>query len=394
MPISYEPIEEKKLESLKEVNDWINDTQSNLKRVPVAGIIQNQAIFKDDEYFGDGDVMFRFNEHSISSFCQRLGFRVDYLNMIEAPLLTSQVLNDLIQQQPIREKLKNEEFVIDTSKNLIVGIVSQSYVGYSNKQFLFDIDNYFKQNKDNDLKFDHAYGFNTELTIRYLSEKIHADINGPNGKATDRSTLGLELRNSMVRTFAVSINYFILRLICTNGMMVPAGRSINRIYHSGNSYSFNQRLQKRFDEVMRKIDDIKNMLEKLGNIPFNANQLAGNSTANQSIFNIIPALKQTICDKEKMYFRYPSDITEERKQTMKLEHDANIITLIPKHYGGEQSGRVFKSSLRNSVTMFDFLNVFTEHAKNCESFSQQLQIEERTGALAKYISDNAKKFSS
>ncbi len=394
MPISYEPIEEKKLESLKEVNDWINDTQSNLKRVPVAGIIQNQAIFKDDEYFGDGDVMFRFNEHSISSFCQRLGFRVDYLNMIETPLLTSQVLNDLIQQQPIREKLKNEEFVIDTSKNVIVGIVSQSYVGYSNKQFLFDIDNYFKQNKDNDLKFDHAYGFNTELTIRYLSEKIHADINGPNGKATDRSKLGLEFRNSMVRTFAVSINYFILRLICTNGMMVPAGRSINRIYHSGNNDSFNKRIQKCFDEVMRKINDIKDMLAKLGDIPFNANQLAGNSTANQSIFNIIPALKQTICDKEEMYLRYPSDITEDRKQTMKLEHDTTIIKLIPKHYGGELSSRVFNSQMRNNATIFDFLNIFTEHAKQCTSFSQKLQIEERTGALAKYIADNAKKFSS
>ena len=41
--------------------------------------------------------------------------------------------------------------------------------------------------------------------------------------------------------------------------------------------------------------------------------------------------------------------------------------------------------------MFDFLNVFTEYAKNCPP-AQKLDIEEKAGTLAKYIAENARKF--
>jgi len=129
MPIYYDPISEAKLESLKDVHDRIKGSQNYLQRVPVEGFIENDATFHDDEYFGDGDVMFRFNSHSIKSFCQLLGFRFDQLKMIESPTLPSQVLNDLIQQSAIKEKLKGDEFVIDTRNNVIIGLVSRTYVG-------------------------------------------------------------------------------------------------------------------------------------------------------------------------------------------------------------------------------------------------------------------------
>jgi hypothetical protein len=68
-----------------------------------------------------------------------------------------------------------------------------------------------------------------------------------------------------------------------------------------------------------------------------------------------------------------------------------LINCIPEHLGGEHSNKVFLSSMRDNATVFDFLNVFTEHAKNCKP-AQKLDIEEKTGTLAKYISDNARKF--
>jgi hypothetical protein len=41
--------------------------------------------------------------------------------------------------------------------------------------------------------------------------------------------------------------------------------------------------------------------------------------------------------------------------------------------------------------MFDFVNVFTEYAKDCRP-AQKLETEEKAGALAKYIAENARKF--
>ena len=96
---------------------------------------------------------------------------------------------------------------------------------------------------------------------------------------------------------------------------------------------------------------------------------------------------RTFCQK----VGYPEQCTETEKRRIKLEHDARVMRLLPKHFGGEHSNGVFQSHWRDSATMFDFLNVFTEHAKGCP-VSQQLEIESKTGTLAKYTAENARKF--
>jgi hypothetical protein len=82
MPISTEPIPEVKFSTSKDLSEWINQTQKSLHRVPIAGFIENGATFHDDEYLGDGDVSFRFNEHGFRAFCQKIGFRNDQLSLI------------------------------------------------------------------------------------------------------------------------------------------------------------------------------------------------------------------------------------------------------------------------------------------------------------------------
>ena len=68
-----------------------------------------------------------------------------------------------------------------------------------------------------------------------------------------------------------------------------------------------------------------------------------------------------------------------------------LIGLIPPHFGGADSGKVFDSSFRDKTTVFDFVNVFTEYAKT-QRPARKLEIEERAGTLAKHIADNARKF--
>lgn len=403
MSISTEPIPEVTLSTAGDLREWINKTQKSLHRVPVAGLIENGAAFHDDEYLGDGDVLFRFNEHGFRAFCQRIGFRYDQLALIETPSLASLVLNDLVRQSEIRSRLNDDEFVLDQETNTIIGIVSRSYVGYSNEQFLIDIDNFLKAlPRDNQqlnglrlgdgFQFHEAYGINTELTIRYLSSKIGLGvIQGRGGTGEDISQFGLEFKNSMVGTSSVRINYFLYRLVCANGMMVPAATSTNRVFHSGSRDTFKRRLDTCFKEAHRRMDSLAELLNAIGTINFHPAKLAEDSLVSERIFDIIPGMKQTICDAEGMYLRYPNECSESERRTLKLNHDCAVIKHIPDHFGREHSNRVFHSKWRDSATVFDFLNVFTEYAKSCPP-AQRLDIEEKTGSLAKYISDNKRKF--
>lgn len=392
MPIIAEPIPEARFASRDEVGLWIAETQEALIRVPVRGLLESGATFLDDEYLGDGETMLRFNQHGFRAFCNRIGFRYDQLAILEAPSLASQVLNDLVRQRAISSRLDNEEFVLDQAHNIIIGMVSSSYVGYGNEHFISDIEHLLDSLPKNDrFQFQDAYGVNTELTIRYTSLTRHGEVKGRGGEGVDVSELGLEFRNSMVGTSSVRFNYFLHRLACANGMMVPAASSTNRINHSGRQDSFFGRLSACFREVHRKLDNIGDMLTTLGNLDFDPGKLAENSSISDRIFEIIPGSKQAICDSLRAYLRYPSECSDAEKRMLRIEHDSKVIESIPNYFGGENSNLVFKSHWRDSATIFDFLNVFTEHAKSC-SPALKLEIEEKAGSLAKYISDNSRKF--
>ena len=88
---------------------------------------------------------------------------------------------------------------------------------------------------------------------------------------------------------------------------------------------------------------------------------------------------------------YPKGATEAQKKELMMKHDAFLINALSWYYSGKFSGSVFNSSYRDNPTMFDFVNVFTEHAKVL-SINSKLEVEEKTGARASYIHRNARKF--
>ena len=69
MPILSEDIYQNRFESLDEVETWAERTNDELVRLPILGLIENHAKFSDDEYFGVGDTLLRFNARGIRSFC-------------------------------------------------------------------------------------------------------------------------------------------------------------------------------------------------------------------------------------------------------------------------------------------------------------------------------------
>lgn len=393
MAIITEPIEQLQFNSYDAVMNWAVEKSDNLRRIPITKFLDhNRSLFADDEYFGDGDYLVRFNDVGFKSFCSLLGFQYEMLKMIEAPNLSSSVLNDLITQDNIKKRSNEYDFVIDTKKRIIIGVVTSSYVGYSNESFIKDIEQLFDRNKtNNELSFKNAYAVNSEITMSFISTKLHGEVRGRGGAGADKSEIGLSFKNSMVGTSSVNINFYLFRLACANGLMVPAASSVKRIYHSGNSENFQNRINISFNEIYRKLDMLRKLLFDLESISFNPGYIAANRSVSDMVFNVIPRTKQDIATAYNLFLRYPKGASEQLKKNMQVEYDTALIKKIPDFYGCENSDRVFQSHWRDSATMFDFLNVFTEFAKS-ESIKDKLEIEERTGALADYIYKNAKKF--
>jgi hypothetical protein len=195
----------------------------------------------------------------------------------------------------------------------------------------------------------------------------------------------------MVGTSSVNINFYLYRLACSNGMMIPAASSIKRIYHSGNAASFQNRIDYSFAEIYRKLDMLKKLLIDLDSIRFIPEKVANDRLLANRVFDIIPRTKQEMTTAYNLFLNYPKGASEQLKKEIQIEYDSKLISKIPDFYGGEDASRIFKSHWREDATMFDFLNVFTEYAKS-ESIKNKLEIEEKTGALADYIYKNAKKF--
>jgi hypothetical protein len=128
MPIHTEPIAEVSLDSMAAVADWIRDTQGSLQRIPLSGLLEQGATFRDDEYFGNGDSLLHFNRPGFGALCQRLGFKPAQLSTLETPSLASHVLNDLLAQRDVRAKLSDDECVLDERTGTIIGFVSSTYV--------------------------------------------------------------------------------------------------------------------------------------------------------------------------------------------------------------------------------------------------------------------------
>lgn len=394
MAFSYEPIPEESFETLEQVYTWAKNEQEHLARIPVKGYLKHGAQFLDDEYFGDESTAFKFNQSGIRSLCSFLGFRLDTLELLERQNLGTEVLNDLLAQRKTQDRLQNRELIIDEPKNVIIGIVSDSYVGYSNYQFIKDIEKLMKPKaqetslfpQEGDFVFRGAFSVNTQMSLRFTMKKKIGVVKGRCGNKVDETELGIQLKNSMVGDASVNINYFLYRMICSNGMVAPTGFSVNRIFHSGKADNFHERLGKAFGEVTSRVGQAGKMIEYLGALEFNPELLA-KMNRSEMIFDIIRGSKSQIVDK----YKIPDPSREGNKEENRILHEAALINLIPELFGREYSSRVFKSGMRDNASMFDFINIFTEYAKDL-SPRERIESEEKAGILADWIARNKRKF--
>lgn len=147
-----------------------------------------------------------------------------------------------------------------------------------------------------------------------------------------------------------------------------------------------RRLNNCFEEVERTIGRAGELIQNLMEIQFLPASLA-NAGLSDRIFDIIPGSRSKILDSKDIKKIGARKLTEEEK----IAREADIISGIPDCFGGEYSNRIFKSRYRDSASMFDFFNVFTEHARS-QPLEIRVEIEEKSGALPDWIAKNKKKF--
>ena len=391
-----ESASEKEFSGWNELYVWVAEEEKFTSRVPIHGLLKNGAKFQEDKYFGSSEYKLSFTEEGLKALCYKLGFPMLALEMTKENELASKILNDLLSQDNAKAQLSNSEFVInekdnDKSHGKVCGIVSSSYVGYSNNSFIQDIENIIGKNDlspSGQLALKEAYSINTRLHLRLTSTHISGTVSGRGGISEDKTEIGLEFCNSMVGDAAVSIDYFVHRLVCANGLVLPAGQNGARVIHSGKAKNFLSRLDKAFGDVFSGLGEKATYVNQLSDIEFSPQRLA-ELDLSKMIFDIIPKSKSTVID---MYRNVFNDfIFRKLSPEDKLKREELAIKYLPLCFAGELSKAVFNSKYRDNASMFDLINVFTEHAKE-KSPSEKVEIQRRSGQLADWVVKNKKKF--
>ena len=129
------------------------------------------------------------------------------------------------------------------------------------------------------------------------------------------------------------------------------------------------------------------MIENLGGIAFDPSRLAKFADL-ALLFSILPNrdLKEEALARARRH-----DYSQCSPKERELRRAADAINMLPFCLGGNEALRVFNSHWRDGASMYDFINIFTEHAKTLPN-GQRIDVETKAGKLAAWISQNKRKF--
>ena len=388
MGFSVQPVNGHEFTSLDDLSSYVESEDSRVSRIPVSELLDRGARFFDDHSFGTEGAGFQFNEEGLRSLCALLGVPFTIVGEVEKPGLATDLLNDLLGRYEIEDNLRGHQFVVDHDTSNVLGIVTETYRTYTNRQFLLDMQGFLKNSNlgDEDIHFRTAYVVNTRLRLRVLSKLKHGRVTGVGGDSQDESVVGFQVANSMVGDTAVSVQFFIERLLCANGMVAPVSHTENRVFHSGKEENFAKRLEAKILLVLDGAARTVDMLTHLSDLLFDSRDLAKAGLAGD-ILDVIPEARPILKAAAKG-MRFSKEVPANER---KLCREEKMLDAVPKQLAVGHSASVFGSSWRDNASMFDFVNVFTEKAKELP-IPRRIESEERAGALADCIAKNKSKF--
>jgi len=378
MPFKVCEINSEVINNIADLKNHVKLEAENVVYLPLEQFQSKSAVFMDDEFYGRGTDWVKFNVDGFSTFCNLFNIPNGFLANIDEPGLVSNILNVYQHNSVVKAQMAKYQLVVDAKEKTVLGVVSNTYRKYFNQTFLTDIEKYFPKLLV-DYELVESYVINTNLYLRVLSSKIKAGVVIGSGSADeDVSRIGLQLSNSLVGDSSVKICFFILRLICSNGLTVESFSNTGRVLHSGREDTFIPRLKSEISPLLKEIKTIPKLLETLVSIQFEPELIVKHGGASH-IYNIIPLDKNSFAKRKRL------------KGKEINAFDIEMVAQYPYVYGGTQSSQVFHSRYRSNQSMFDFINVFTEYAQSPKipAYSR-IEIEKKTGVLVKWIIENKK----
>lgn len=376
MGFKFEEVKETIFTSLKELREYTIVEKANTAFIPIKHFLDCGATFQDDKYFGNKMNWLTFNDDGFQEFCRRFRIPYDFVQQLNEANLVSKILNNHIIVEDIKGELLKNQFVIDKAANKIIGIVSNTYTDYSNKEFLEDVEEAYPEIFKK-YEISESFIINTKLYLRLLSQKIISGYaKGDYFEGKDISQIGVQLKNSMIGNSSVKIDYYIYRAICSNGLVVETFNESNKILHSGKRENFVKRLDEKLMPIIKDMPKLSKLLKDLVEVEYNPCTLS-KLQAGDYIYKIIPLQKNEFDQRKKL------------KDDELVKWDCNMNEKYVNRYSGEQSKKIFYSYYRNNQSMFDFINIFTEFAHSPEnSNKERIYIEEKTGEFVTWIIKN------
>lgn len=376
MGFNVSEVKHKKFDNINELEEYVKTEKEKTVYEPISDYIKQESMFIDDEFFGRGKRWVSFNEHGFRDFCETLNLPKRFIEQLNEKNLTSNVLNDCLKNEKALEKLANHRFVINKENQIVMGVVSNTYLDYSNHDFITNLKETFGDIYKK-YKLVEGYNVNSQLYVRLSSNEISAGtIDGIGGIGEDKHKIGLQLSNSMVGNASVRVELFVYRLICANGLLVQSTKKTGRIIHSGNRETFITRIENQLSPINEEVRSLPDLLEILMSIPFNPERIVELEGENY-IYNIISLNASELKKRNKLKIN-------ERKQ-----YDIDMIRSYPKIYALEHSKKVFESHWRNNHSMYDFINIFTEYANSFKhDITKKIEIERNTGEFVNWIRKN------
>lgn len=391
-------VAEARQEEFADVLDTIQfaaEEQRRIYRLPLTPYLKQGARFTEDGVLGVGANGLRLNEYGFDQFCRLIGANSYFLQRLREPGLASRILNDVLVSGNTTKPIDNLELVCDEDSKQVVGIVSDRYVGYSNRTFIDDILSVLDGSGQKslfpdtgDFQFLRAYSVNTRLFMRVKSKHAVGKVEGRGGQGEDLSEIGLEFSNSMAGGHAVRLAYFVHRLICANGLVAKVASGKGRLVHSGDEQKFREKLFNNTRSVLGGLDTARKMIETLGAIRFDAGKLA----AHYAVKDILSVIADPETREQVQSSLRDADFPEIKNKTERdIARNADKILQLPSLIGGSEARQVFSSAWRDDASMYDFINIFTAQAKQFDH-ARRMQTEEKAGELADWIVNNKKRF--
>ncbi|MEH7248598.1 DUF932 domain-containing protein, partial [Neobacillus niacini] len=345
MPFKLEEIEQRSFKSMEDLQDYVKEEEENYIQVPIEEFFFNQAQFSNDRFYGYKGNWVMFNDEGMEALCRQAGIPLTFLNKLHESGLVSKVLNNYFTTEDAKQKLNNFKFVIDEQKHTVKGLVSNTYVTYSNRTFLDDITQVFPEIMF-DFNIEESFIVNTNLSLRLISPTIKAGIlvDEDGIETSDISKVGIQFSNGMTGRSSIKASYFVYRLVCSNGLVLPCSHVSGIVKHTGKAETFLERVSKNITPVLKKLSEVPNKIKILGAIPFDLDSLVELGGANY-VYNVIPL----------QYW-------DQRKRNLlrgeeKIKFDRVKIEEYIRTYATGISKEVFY--WRDKQSMFDFINIFT-----------------------------------